>query len=147
MRVAPPSRVRRLPAIAAALAGASLGGCLVYDVASAPVKVAAGAAGVAGDVAIGTVKAAGSVAGGAIRLAAGLAKAGTVTFVDVATNEVKRVPYRQGLTLFGASEEAKMGLAQRPVDIVRRGEVIYSAAKGADKNTSVAAGDVVQVGR
>jgi hypothetical protein len=133
--------------LAAACAG--FGGCLVYDVATAPVKVAIGAASVAGNVAVGTAKVVGSVAGGAIKLAAGLARAGAVTFYDVATNDVRRVPWRQGLTLAGASDEAKVRLGQRPVDIVRDGKVIYSAANGADKNANafVAAGDVVQVSK
>lgn len=129
----------------AAGACVSLGGCIVYDVASAPVKVAVGAAGVAGNVAIGTAK----VAGGTIKLAAKLAKAGAVTFFDVATNDVKRVPWQRGMTLAGASEAAKVQLGGRPVDVVRDGKVIYSAANGVGKNADapIAAGDVVQVSR
>ena len=121
------------------MAGAPLGGCLVYDVASAPVKVA-----------VGTVKAAGSVAGGAIKLAAGLARAGAVTFVDVANNnQVTRVPWRPGLTLAGAGEAAKVNLVRRAVDVVRDGKLVYSAANGVDQTASapVAGGDVVQVGK
>ena len=134
----------------AAAACAWLGGCLVYEVASVPVKVAVGAAEVAGSVAVGTVKVAGSVAGGAIKLAAGLARAGVVTFVDVANNnQVTRVPWRQGLTLAGASEAAKVRLGQRAVEIVRDGKVVFAAANGVDKNANapVAAGDVVQVSK
>ena len=147
MSVASRHRARAMRvAVAITLVG-SLGGCLVYDVASAPVKLAVGTAKVAGNVAIGTAKVAGSVAGGAIKLAAGLTRAGAVTFVDVATNDVKRVPYRQGLTLEGASAEAKVPLTQRSVDVVRSGEVVYSATNGAAKNTAVAAGDVVQLSK
>jgi len=140
-------RARGLSAVVAIAAGALLGGCLVYDVASAPVKVAVGTAEVAGSVAVGTVKVAGAVAGGAIKLAAGLAQAGAVTFVDVASNNVTRVPWREGLTLAGASEAAKLKVAQRPVDVVRDGKVVYSGAGGAEKNAPLAAGDVVQVGK
>lgn len=136
-------------AVISVVACAGLGGCIVYDVATAPVRVAVGAASVAGGVAVGTAKVAGSVAGGAIKLAASLARAGAVTFYDVATNDVRRVPWRQGLTLAGASDEAKVRLGQRAVDIVREGKVIYSAANGGDKNANalVAAGDVVQVSK
>jgi len=133
-----------------AAAGGPLGGCLVYDVASAPVKVAVGAAEVAGTVAVGTVKVAGSVTGGAIKLAANLARAGAVTFVDRTNNgQVTRVPWRQGMTLDSASEAAKVRLAQRPVEIVRDGKTVYSAANGAEKsaNALVAAGDVVEVNK
>ena len=131
----------------AVVACAPLGGCVVYHVASVPVNVAVGTAEVAGSVAIGTVKVAGSVAGGTIGFVAGLAKAGAVTFYDVATNNVTRVPWQKGLTLAGASDAAKVGLAQHPVDVVRDGHVVYSAANGAGKNTAIAAGDVVQVGK
>jgi hypothetical protein len=139
--------MRAAPMVLAMTASGLFGGCLVYDVASAPVKVGAGTVAVAGSVAVGTVKVAGSVAGSALELAAGLAKAGAVTFVDVASNKVTRVPWRPGLTLAGASDDAKLRVAQRAVDIVRDGKVVYSAADGAAKNASVAAGDVVQLGK
>ena len=126
---------------------APLGGCLVYEVASAPVKVAVGTAEVAGSVALGTAKVAGSVAGGALKLAAGLAQAGAVTFVDVASNKVTRVPWREGLTLGGAGDAAKLRIAQRAVDVVRDGKVIYSATNGADQDAPVAPGDVVELGK
>ena len=142
----PPRRAGLGPVLLVA-ACAPLGGCLVYDVASAPVKVAVGTAEVAGSVALGTAKAAGSVAGGAVKLAAGLARAGAVTFVDVAGNNVTSVPWREGLTLAGAGDAANVRTAQRAVDIVRDGRVVYSAANGADKNAPVAPGDVVQLGK
>lgn len=142
-----PRRWRAARMILAGVAGALLGGCVVYEVASVPVKVAVGTAEVAGNVAIGTVKVAGSVAGGAIKLAAGLAQAGAVTFVELESNKVTRVPWREGLTLAGASDAAKLRTAQRAVDIVRDRQVVYSAGRDAEKNVPVAAGDVVQVGK
>ena len=149
MNEASPSRVRRLRIVMAAIACVPFGGCIVYDVASVPVKVAVGTVGVAGNVAIGTAKVAGSVAGGTIKLAAKLAQAGAVTFFDVASNDVKRVPWQRGMTLAGASNAAKVHLGDRPVDVVRDGKVIYSAGNGVAKNADapIAAGDVVQVSR
>lgn len=142
-----PSRPRALRVVLTVAACAPLGGCLVYHAAKVPVKVAVGATEVVGGVAIGTLKVAGAAAGGAISLAAGLAQAGAVTFADVATNDVTRVPYRKGLTLAGASDAAKVPLARRAVDVVRDGKVIYSAPNGLDKNMTVASGDVVRLGR
>jgi hypothetical protein len=136
--------------VLALAAGAPWGGCLIYHVATAPVKVAVGAAEVAGTVAVGTVKVAGSVAGGAIKLAAGLAQAGAVTFVDAANHDhVSRVPWRQGMTLADASAAASVQVAQRPVEVVRGGQVVYATATGGGLKgaTPVAPGDVVQVGR
>ena len=126
---------------------APLGGCLVYHVATAPVKLAVGTAEVAGNVAIGTVKVVGSVAGGAIKLAARLTQAGAVTFVDLANNDVRRIPWREGLTLAGASDAAKVRMAQRAVDVVRDGKIVYSATNAAEKSAPLAAGDVVQVSK
>ncbi len=143
----PRSRTQELPAAAAVALSALLGGCLVYDVASVPVKVAVGAAEVAGSVAIGTAKMAGSLAGGTLKLVASLARAGAVTFVDVTSDRVTRVPWREGLTLAGASDAAKVRVAQHAVDIVRDGQVVYSAPNGADGATPVAPGDVVRVGK
>lgn len=140
-------RPRGWRAIAAAAACAPLGGCLAYHVVSAPVKLAVGTAEVAGSVAIGTVKAVGSVAGGAVKLATKLTRAGAVTFVDLATNDVTRVPYREGLTLARASDAAKVRTAQRAVDIVRDGQIVYSATGAAEKSAPLVAGDVVQVGK
>jgi len=134
-------------ALAGVAACVPLGGCLVYQVASAPVKVAVGTAEVAGSVAVGTAKVATSVAGGAIKLAAGLAQAGVVTLVEVGSNKVTRVPWREGLTLAGAGDAAKLRMAQRAVDVVRDGKVVYSAANGPDQDAPVAPGDVVQVGK
>jgi hypothetical protein len=145
-----PRRARAPWAILIAAGCAPLGGCLVYDVASAPVKVAVGTAEVASDVAVGTVKVAGSVAGGAIKLAAGLARAGAVTFIDVANNnQVSRVPWHRGMTLGAAGAAAKVQLASREVDVVRDGKIVYSSMNGTDKsaNAPVAAGDVVQVSK
>ncbi len=133
-----------------ALGGAPLGGCLVYDVASAPVKVAVGTAEVAGSVAVGTAKVAGSVTAGAIKLAAGLARSGAVTFVDVAnSNQVSRVPWRQGMTLAAASDAARVPLASRAVAVVREGKVVYTSANvaGSGANAPIAAGDVVELGK
>jgi hypothetical protein len=123
-----------------AAAGALLSGCLVYDVASVPVKVAAGTASVAGSVAVGTVKAVGSVAGGALELAAGVAQAGAVTFVEVASNKITRVPWRAGLTLAGAGDAAQVRAAERAIDIVRAGQRIEPAA-----DRPLQAGDVVRL--
>ena len=147
MSEVPPSPMRAPRMILVLAACVPLGGCLVYDVASVPVKVAVGTAEVAGSVALGTAKVAGSVAGGALELAADLAQAGAVTFVDVASQKVTRVPWRQGLTLAGAGDAAKLRVVQRAVDIVRDGKIVYSAADSADKNPPVAPGDVVEVGR
>lgn len=98
----------------------------------------------------GTVKVAGSVAGGAVKLAAGLARAGVVTFVDVANqDQVSRVPWRQGMTVASAGAAAKVRLAQREVRVVREGRVVYATANeaGSAADATVAAGDVVQVGK
>jgi hypothetical protein len=123
-----------------------LGGCIVYDVVSVPVKVAVGTAEVAGSVAVGTAKLTGALVGGTLKAVAGLAQAGAVTFVDLASDKVTRVPWRAGLTLAGAGDAAKVRVAQRAVDVVRDGKVVYSAAKAPDTGATVAAGDVVRLG-
>ena len=139
------SRTRAWCAFVFAVACGPLGGCFVYHVAKVPVDVAVGTVEVAGGVVLGTAKVVGAVAGGTLSLAASLAQTGAVTFFDVASGTVTRVPWREGLTLAGASDAAKLKLASHAVDVVRAGKVVYSAANAAPAAVPIASGDVVQV--
>ena len=154
---------------AALIVGAAflLGGCLAYHVVSAPVKVAATTVVVAGEATGAAVKttgrvatsaitaagklggsgidAAGNVGSTSIDAAARLAQAGMVTFVDASTGTVTRVPWRHGLTLASAGAEARVLLARRAIDVLRAGNVIFSARKLAGEGAALAAGDVVRV--
>lgn len=148
--------VRQLVVVFAVL---PLGGCLAYRVVSTPVKLAGTAVVVAGEtagavvtttgkVATSTVRAVGNVGSDGIDSAARLAQAGMVTFVDAASGTVVRVPWQHGLTVAQAGEAARIDTAQRALDVVRAGRVIYSAARGARTSApGIAAGDVVRLGR
>jgi len=137
---------------------AIFGGCLAYQVVSAPVKLAATTVVVAGEtagavvtttgkVAASAVRAGGTVGSGGIDAAAKLAQTGMVTFVDASTNNVVRVPWREGLTLASAGDAAKVRIAQRAVEVVRGGKLVYSATRAAGEGATLATGDVVQVGK
>lgn len=128
----------------------------MYRVVAAPVKVAATtvvvtgeAAGAAvkatGKVAVSAINAAGRVGSTGIDAASQLTQTGMVTFVDVATGTVVRVPWREGITLAGAGADARLELARRGFDIVRRGAVVYSAKKLAGEGAELASGDVVRL--
>jgi hypothetical protein len=128
----------------------------VYKVASAPVKLAAttvvvttetaGAAVKAtGKVATSAFNAVGSVGSTGIDSAAKLTETGMVTFVDVATGTIVRVPWRQGATLASASADARLLLARRTIDIVRAGHVVLSSAHPSAGLAEVASGDVVRL--
>ncbi|HVS54194.1 MAG TPA: hypothetical protein VHD62_17695 [Opitutaceae bacterium] len=143
-------------AFGAAGAVALAGGCLVYHAVAAPVKLAATGVTVAGEtagavvtstgkVAVSAVRAAGNVGSGGIDAASRLAQAGMVTFVDAASGTIVRVPWREGLTLAGAGAEARLAVAQRAVEIVRAGRVVYSAASATSGSAPVASGDVVRL--
>ena len=137
---------------------APLAGCLAYRVVSAPVKVA-GAAVVAvgetagavvtttGKVAVSAVRAAGAVGRGGLDAAGRLAQTGMVTFADTASGAVVRVPWTEGLTLAGASQTAKMSVAQRAVDVVRAGKIVYAATRPTGDGAALASGDVVRLGK
>ena len=135
-------------------------GCLAYTVVSAPVTLAATTVAAAGEtagavvsttgkIAASAVRATGSVGSGGIDAAAKLARNGMVTFVDAATSNVVRVPWQGGLTLAGAGDAAKIRIAQRAVEVVRGGRLVYSATRvsGGGTGTVLAAGDVVQLGK
>lgn len=143
-------------AVAVAVGGTTLSGCLAYQVVSAPVKVA-GAAVVAvgetagavvtttGKVAVSAVKAAGAIGSGGLDAAARLGQAGLVTFADTATGTVVRVPWAQGLTLASASQTARVSMAQRAVEVVRAGKIVYAATRPAGEGAVLASGDVVRL--
>lgn len=148
-------RAARLALVGGCVPG--LGGCLVYRAVTAPVKLAATTVVVAGEtagavvattgrVAVSAVKAVGSAGEGGIEAAGKLAQAGMVTFVDAATGTVVRVPWQDGLTLARAGDTAQISLAQRAIDIVRAGRVIFSASRGSAGGAPLAAGDVVRLG-
>jgi hypothetical protein len=132
-------------------------GCLVYDVASAPVKIVVKTVEVAGKttvavvettgkVAVSTVRATGSLASGGIEASSKLARAGMVTFADQASGSVVRVPWYRGLTLYGASSAAKLSVARSGIGIVRSGKLVYSASKRSSADLPLQSGDVVQLG-
>jgi len=132
-------------------------GCLAYKVVSTPVKLAATTVVVAGETACAVVtttgklavsgaNAIGNVGSGGIDAAARLAQTGMVTFVDVSTGAVVRVPWREGMTLAGAGTAARLDLARRAVDVVRAGKVIYAASRPSGEGAALASGDVVRMG-
>jgi hypothetical protein len=146
-----------LLAIVLAADAAASGGCVAYQVVSTPVKLAGEAVVVTGETAGAAVKATGKVAvsafnaagrvgSGGIDAAARLTETGMVTFVDVSTGTVTRVPWREGATLASAGADARVHLMRRAIDIVRAGAVVYSAkhAIGAT-DAPVVSGDVVRI--
>ena len=139
-------------------AGAPFGGCLAYQVVSAPVKVAGAAVVVAGEtagavvtttgkVAVSAVRAAGAVGSGGLDAAGRLGQAGMVTLADTAAGTVVRVPWSPGLTLAGAGNAAHVSLAQRAVEVVRAGKIVYTAMRPTGEGAALVSGDVVRLGR
>jgi hypothetical protein len=122
-----------------------------------PVKLAATTVVVAGEtagavvsstgkLAISAVNATGNIGSGGIDAASRLAQAGMVTFVDVSTGTIVRIPWQEGLTLAGAGNAAKVELARKAINVLRAGKVIYSASKLSGDGASLASGDVVRLG-
>jgi len=56
-----------------------------------------------------------------------------VTFVDVATGTIVRVPWSEGMSLHTAGAAAEIALAGRAVDLVRDGRLVYSAPVSAER--------------
>lgn len=147
----------RAAAAAALLVYAHLaGGCLVYDVASVPVKVAVTTADVAADVTGAAVKATGKVAvssfdavgrvgSTSIESSARLTQAGMVTFVDASTGTVVRVPWRRGMSLATASADARFQLGGQAFQLIRAGTV-YRPAAALAGSLAAASGDVIRLG-
>jgi hypothetical protein len=142
------------------LAGAGLGGllsgCLAFKAAHATGELAATTVIVAGKTTTAAVKATGKVANSAITSSgsltatgieslAALAQAGMVTFVDVATGAIVRVPWSEGLSLYTGGAAAEVAVAERAIDLVRNGRLVYSAARQLAADPRLEPGDVVRV--
>ncbi|MCC6415386.1 MAG: hypothetical protein IT582_05725 [Opitutaceae bacterium] len=132
------------------------GGCLAYKAVKTTGELAATTVIVAGKTATTAVKATGRVAGSAlsssgeltatgIESLAALAQAGMVTFVDVATGAIVRVPWEAGMTLYGGGAAAQVAVAGRSIALVRDGELVFQAARKFTGNPVLAAGDVVRL--
>ena len=147
---------RRLLAIMLAADAAASGGCVAYEVVATPVRLAgdavvvtgktAGAAvKVTGKMAVSAINAAGRVGSGGVDAASRLTTVGMVTFVDVSTGAVTRVPWRTGATLASAGADARVQLARRAIDIVRSGAVVFTSKQPVTSDARVLSGDVVRI--
>ncbi|WP_221031940.1 hypothetical protein [Actomonas aquatica] len=98
-------------------------------------------------VAAASVEAAGTLSAASIRSLSKLSAAGMVTFVDISTGTVVRVPWRTGLNVYGSSAMAKVGVAQRALAVIRGGRLVYQTAKAlaAARALPVQPGDVIRL--
>ena len=147
---------RAVVVVALATVGATLPGCLAFKAAHATGELAANTVIVAGKTGSAAVKAIGRVATSALNSSgaltatgieslAALAQAGMVTFVDVATGTIVRVPWSEGMSLQTAGAAAEIALAGRAIDLVRDGRLVYSAARRLAADPRLEAGDVVRL--
>jgi hypothetical protein len=108
-------------------------------------KTATAAVKTTGRIATSVIGGSGSLTAGGIEALAKLARAGMVTFVDAATGVVVRVPWQKGMTLYAGGALAEVRVAERGIDLVRRGRLIFTAAKRVRANPRLEAGDVVRL--
>jgi len=131
-------------------------GCLAYKAVKTTGELAATTVIVAGKTATTAVKATGRVANSAITgsgaltattidALAALAQAGMVTFFDVATGTIVRVPWTEGMALYAGGAAAQVKLAQRSVALVREGKLVYRVAQQRLANPALLPGDVVRL--
>ncbi len=150
------NRHRIFCALALAVTGLFPAGCIFYKAAKTTGELVATTVIVAGKTTSAVVKTTGKVAASAITSTgsltatgieslAALAQAGMVTFVDVATGVIVRVPWQEGMTLYAGGTTAEVALAGRAVDLVRRGKLVYKVAKQRSTNPRLEAGDVVRL--
>ena len=136
--------------------GWDLSGCVAFKAIGTTGELVATTVIVAGKTATTAVKTSGKVAssvirgGGAVTATSidslsALAQVGMVTFVDVATGVIVRVPWEEGMTIYGGGAAAKVQVAQRAVSLVRGGRLAYSAAKLSRGNLRLSSGDVVRL--
>ena len=110
-------------------------------------RVAVSGTGASTRVAAASVDAAGNLSAASIRALGQMSAAGMVTFVDVSTGTVTRVPWRSGLNVYGSGVLAKVNVAERALALVRGGQLVYQTAKAlaAARALQVQAGDVIRL--
>ena len=108
-------------------------------------KTATAAVKTTGRIATSVIGGSGSLTAGSIEALAKLAQAGMVTFVDAATGVIVRVPWQKGMTLYAGGALAEVKVAERGIDLVRGGKLVFAAAKRARANPRLEAGDVVRL--
>ncbi len=93
------------------------------------------------------VEAAGTLSAASIRSLSKLSVAGMVTFVDISTGTIVRVPWRPGLNVYASSVLAKVAVAQRALAVIRGGRLIYQTVKAlsATRVMAVQPGDVLRL--
>ena len=76
-----------------------------------------------------------------------LSHAGMLTFVDLGTGSIVRVPWRAGVSLYGGSLMAQLPMANRAVAVVRAGKLIYTTVKAlsAAGRLQMQPGDVIRL--
>ncbi len=132
------------------------GGCVAIKAVGTTGKLAATTVVVAGKTATSAVKTSGKVAsaaigaGGSVTVTgieglSALARAGMVTFVDVASGAVVRVPWRKGMTLAQAGDAARLRVARRAVALVRGGRLAYSTPRSSRGTLKLLSGDVIRL--
>jgi hypothetical protein len=147
---------RSAPLVLSAGWGIFLSGCLAVKAVKTTGELAATTVIVAGKTAGTVVKTTGKIAGSAITSSgsltatgieslAALAQAGMVTFVDVATGVIIRVPWQEGMTLYAGGASAEVTVAGRAIDLVRQGKLVYSATAQRRTDPRLEAGDVVRL--
>lgn len=76
-----------------------------------------------------SVRASGSLTATSINRLARMSQAGMITFVDLSTGQVVRVPWRAGLNVYGGSALANLRTAERALAVIRGGRLIYNTVK------------------
>lgn len=135
----------------AALAGCSIVGATagaVGTVAATTVKatgkVAAATVSTTGKVAAAAVSSSGDVTAGGLESAARLSRAGMVVVVDAGTGAVAELPWEEGLRLYAAAEQARLGGAERALALHRQGQVTRLDRLRLAPDLPLRAGDVVE---
>ena len=110
-------------------------GCSTHMAGHLTVQAIQGAGSLTETVAVTTLKTTGQAAastGKAVvttsgSLAGSLATAAFVTFQDTATGVSRQVPYQEGLRLYAASQNAKLGSGLAAFQVVRNGAPLLAA--------------------
>jgi len=95
-------------------------------------------------------KAGGSVAKSGVQAVAGVVRPGVVTVVQESGSTVRRLPWKEGLTLYAVTRKAELDAGVKAVQVLRGGEVIERDAKEmreGRRDLKLEAGDVIRLVR
>lgn len=141
-------RARMTNGILACCTATLLAGCSASKTVNATGSLLKTTISTTGKLAGEVVKAGGSLARTGVKAAADVARPGVVSVVQESGKTVRKMPWKEGMTLYAATKQAELDAGVRAVQILRDGEVIergIAEMRNGQRDVELKEGDVIKL--